>query len=53
MDKCPACNKDYLVIKGQVLCRNIACVNYNVIVRRTRANKQIREEKKILIQEEE
>ena len=51
MDKCPACNKDYLVIKGQVLCRNIACVNYNVIVRRTRARVQKNKEKNF--QEEE
>ena len=51
MDKCPACNKDYLVIKGQVLCRNVACVNYNVIVRRTRAGVQKSKEKNF--QEEE
>lgn len=52
MEKCPACNKDYLVVKGQVMCRNIVCVNYNIIVRRIRANKQKRQEKSLQSEEE-
>ena len=50
---CDKCGKQIEKKNKRWTCVNLICIEYNKTVRRNRASKQIREEKKILIQEEE
>ena len=50
---CDKCGKQIKLKNNKWQCANLVCINYNVQVRRNRANKQKRYEKVIQAKEEE